>query len=209
MKRVFLLLVLAALLGQPVCAIAGSFTASFTGYIAPGSADIFYDVTGTKIVKETDYGGDPATFTFSYDNTDPFVPFGLVTITDLKKGIQWSFGGDSASFNITGSYLNSPPFQGHDSGSVGIYDLEHEGSISASGSFDDPTGRYFETQKLLAGKAEAEYFSDFYQGDGYELVYIQAKAVGTPEPGSLTLLGLGTVSLAGYGWRRRKQAVTT
>jgi hypothetical protein len=28
-----------------------------------------------------------------------------------------------------------------------------------------------------------------------------------PEPASLTLLGLGAVSLAGYGWRRRKQAV--
>src|SRR5262249_19212746 len=27
-----------------------------------------------------------------------------------------------------------------------------------------------------------------------------------PEPSTLTLLGLGTVSLAGYGWRRRRQA---
>ncbi|MGL4555825.1 MAG: choice-of-anchor C family protein [Gemmataceae bacterium] len=29
-----------------------------------------------------------------------------------------------------------------------------------------------------------------------------------PEPGSLTLLGLGVAGLAGYGWRRRKQAAT-
>jgi hypothetical protein len=31
--------------------------------------------------------------------------------------------------------------------------------------------------------------------------------LGTPEPASLTLLGLGGAALLGYGWRRRKRAV--
>jgi len=32
--------------------------------------------------------------------------------------------------------------------------------------------------------------------------------VGTPEPGTLTLLGIGLAAFAGYGWRKRKQAAS-
>jgi hypothetical protein len=36
------------------------------------------------------------------------------------------------------------------------------------------------------------------------LVYESAAPLSTPEPASLTLLGLGVASLAGYAWRRRR-----
>lgn len=40
----------------------------------------------------------------------------------------------------------------------------------------------------------------------YVIISDAAPAVGVPEPSSLALLGLGGLSLFGYGWRRRKLA---
>ncbi|HWG46361.1 MAG TPA: PEP-CTERM sorting domain-containing protein [Gemmataceae bacterium] len=47
-------------------------------------------------------------------------------------------------------------------------------------------------------------------GDGTEFALdnLTVNAATVPEPGSLTLFGLGGLALAGYGWRRQKQTVT-
>jgi len=34
---------------------------------------------------------------------------------------------------------------------------------------------------------------------------LEVDGVAVPEPSSLTLLGIGAISLLGYGWRRRKR----
>jgi hypothetical protein len=39
-------------------------------------------------------------------------------------------------------------------------------------------------------------------GGSFEIASVSS----VPEPSTLTLLGLGSLSLLGYGWRRRKQA---
>jgi hypothetical protein len=59
---------------------------------------------------------------------------------------------------------------------------------------------FFEDDAGTGGREVSSGFVDQIQ------IFSGPTAV-TPEPGSLTLLGLGALSLAGYGWRRRKQAV--
>jgi hypothetical protein len=42
---------------------------------------------------------------------------------------------------------------------------------------------------------------------GYALLTVGPTTSAVPEPSTLTLLGIGSLGLLGYGWRRRKQAV--
>ncbi len=57
-----------------------------------------------------------------------------------------------------------------------------------------------DTQSVVGGVTQNAL--TLYGGEWWGFTY---SAVDTPEPASLTLLGLGTVSLAGYGWRQRKR----
>lgn len=50
--------------------------------------------------------------------------------------------------------------------------------------------------------------NDSYYPDNSGNLEVTITASAAPEPASLTLLGVGTVTLIGYGWRRRKKAAT-
>jgi PEP-CTERM motif len=45
-------------------------------------------------------------------------------------------------------------------------------------------------------------------GNGIDLLVYAGVVPTLPEPASMTFLGLGIAGMAGYGWRRRKQAAT-
>lgn len=62
---------------------------------------------------------------------------------------------------------------------------------------------------LLSAMDEKKAYLDIHTSSfpGGEIRgFLEPQAAATPEPASLTLLGIGIAGMAGYGWRRRKLA---
>jgi len=69
--------------------------------------------------------------------------------------------------------------------------ITHNPNVYGSATFDIP----------IAGVTDASTISNV------AILLGTVPEVVTPEPGSLTLLGIGALGMAGYGWRRRKSTV--
>jgi hypothetical protein len=114
-------------------------------------------------------------------------------VLDLKFSSPVS--GVSMNFNAEGA----------DNEFYTAYDSSH--SVVSTGSLDP----YEPGTVLIPGSGIAEIQLNNGTGGGYNWVVgmqsLTFSPAAVPEPASLTLLGLGAVSLAGYGLRRRKQAV--
>jgi hypothetical protein len=100
---------------------------------------------------------------------------------------------DNSTSSYVGNYAAYSRYNGTDSSNS---------PVSSSGTLGP--GTY-----TIWGDAQVEHYSAANTTDNATISYsLQLSPAATPEPASLTLLGLGAVSLAGYGWRRRKQTAT-
>jgi hypothetical protein len=124
---------------------------------------------------------------------------------------------------VTGSSLNTMSFESYVDQSNGLGHLGVPGTFNTNaqtptittGSFDSDASKNI--GPLAANYSITQYVT-ITLGAGAEINFsanttlsqdATIETLGSaPEPASMTLLGIGIAGLAGYGWRRRKQAAT-
>jgi hypothetical protein len=120
----------------------------------------------------------------------------MVTITDIYAFNKNPTGNPNTP-SLTGFLRSNPQFS----------PLGPEQFIGTSGTVYTAGVSATSTLAALPGLLPGFNLSAFSGGDPGSIVFVERTTVpavdAIPEPGSLTLLSLGAVSLAGYGWRRK------
>ncbi len=134
---------------------------------------------------------------------------------------SWTlFGGETTTLTNTQILYYSPPaagqyqtqpFNGY------VYDFLHSGNlitgvtVDPSSTLSGFTSKYVKLTSDGAGGQFVELDLGgglFFGPDASVVLDVTTSTSAVPEPATLTMLGFGIAGLAGYGWRRRKQAVT-
>jgi outer membrane lipase/esterase len=132
-------------------------------------------------------------------------PFGLSSTTATQQGLHaLSAGFDKALSADLGPLTSAAGVHIHTMDTLGLF--QQIQANPAQFHLSDVTD-----EGILTGKPSAPGYL-FWDGvhpttAGHEILAQQAvAAVGSPEPGSLTLAACGLLGLLGHGWRRRKAA---
>jgi hypothetical protein len=158
---------------------------------------------------------------------------GTIDLTDLMKG-SGNVGTAALLFPFFGLVLTGPTTGVNEDNYSGLTGPTSfgtgDGAHASSGSGDrvgvepgtpDPllvpqgysggslssTSTWNSTNFAMLGVTPGTYVWTWGTGTHADSFTLQVgPATATPEPASLTLLGIGAVGLAGYGWRRRRRA---
>jgi hypothetical protein len=106
--------------------------------------------------------------------------------------------GDSTNYGTAGSTGLSGT-----SATPGLYTVAGNGP-GGLGSYDSPTGVTL-FSPLVGDFALNQEIVVTLSAGAQISIQGSLQLIPTPEPGTLTLIGIGVISMAGYGWRRRRQ----
>ena len=184
------------------------FTAASTGdikaYFATGASASFTNELGllvngvdtgiyglnnhtSAVGQVLDFGpvtkGDTLTFVLDHiDTTEPTLPAGTKAYSDLSLNGPYDFGTPGPGVN----HVYSTPY------------------TATSPKFDSiPPGTFVGFEDLPAGRG----FSSDWGYEDEDFIFTNVAASTTPEPATLSIVGMGVVAMCGYGWRKRKAVV--
>ncbi len=187
--------------------IAGTAATPDGWYVAQGFSNT-YSVSGTP-ANESGYGPQSVIEKISASaQSYTTVTYQSTTAAVSLKGSGYLAPGDTIEYELQGLFYNYK-----EAGNT--LELDISGTITASGGYAIDGAKSSEYNSPLPAGAGVEMAFNFYyivyKGSGGGTTTFTADpgitlsgpepATATPEPASLTLLGIGSTALLGYAWR--------